>query len=62
MPQHRCPRRGCTQVVDNKIFACWRDWYALSKPVRDAIYATARLHSLHPDRRAAFDAAREEWS
>jgi hypothetical protein len=34
----------------------------LSKPVQAAIYATARKGILHPERRAALKAAREEWA
>jgi hypothetical protein len=48
--------------VSNRLFACRRDWFALSKPIRDAIYATAGKSLLDHDRRAAIEAAREEWN
>jgi hypothetical protein len=44
------------------MYACRRDWYALSGPVRSAIWATAGLLIVHPDRRAALAAAREEYA
>lgn len=59
---HRCPRRGCTaEGLPPHLFACKPDWFALSAPVRRAIYATRALGILHPDRQAALAAAREEW-
>jgi hypothetical protein len=42
------------------MFACRSDWFALSKAVRDAIYATVGTAT-----RARFDAiaaARKEWA
>jgi hypothetical protein len=58
---HQCPAPQCPLRIPNRLLACQLHWYALSKPVRDAIYDTARLSILHPDRHAALDAAREEW-
>jgi hypothetical protein len=58
---HRCPSPQCAIIVPNTRLACPSHWYALSAPVRAAIYTTAGLSLLHPDRRAALDAAREEW-
>lgn len=58
---HRCPAPNCLTVVPDRLFACTPHWHALSEPVRSAIYATAKLIILHPDRRAAIEAAREEW-
>jgi hypothetical protein len=62
MGTHRCPAPTCTEQVSDAKLACRPHWYALSKPVRDAIWATAKLPLLHPDRRAALAAAREEWA
>ena len=62
MKTHRCPKRGCGVQVPNAKLACREHWYELSAPVRAAIYATVALSVLHPDRRAALDAAREEWN
>jgi hypothetical protein len=58
---HRCPRPGCPRTVPNRLFACRVDWYALSKPTRDLIWATAHLPVLDPERRAAFRAAEQDW-
>lgn len=59
---HRCPRVGCTvEGLPAHLFACRPDWFALSSPVRRAIYATRALPILHPDRQAVFAAAHEEW-
>jgi hypothetical protein len=62
MSDHKCPKNGCRVRVPNSKLACRTHWYQLSKPVRDAVYATAHLGLLHPDRRAALDAALEEWN
>jgi hypothetical protein len=44
------------------MFACRSDWFALSKPVRDAIWATATpAKILTRERREAVQAAMEEW-
>lgn len=59
--QHRCPRRGCTKVVSNTIFACSEHWAQLPKDIRDEVYATAKLLILHPRRRAVFLAADKAW-
>jgi hypothetical protein len=48
-------------MIRNSLLACRPHWYQLSKPVREAIYATAGLPTLHKDRRAALAAAIEEW-
>jgi len=61
MPRHHCPRRGCKALLPYHLFACKRDWFALSVPVREAIRATSGLHVMEKDRRDAIEAAREEW-
>lgn len=43
------------------LLACRPHWFALSKPVREAIWATVGQSPLAPDRRAALAAAMEEW-
>jgi hypothetical protein len=58
---HTCPRRGCRVVVPDHLFACRQDWFALSRPVQAAIYATAGQHLANRDRIDAIKAAREEW-
>jgi hypothetical protein len=58
---HKCPAPRCTLMIRTSLLACRPHWYALSKPVREAIWATAGLSILHPDRRAALTAAMEEW-
>lgn len=57
---HFCPRKGCAQEVPNRLFSCRGDWFQLSKPVRDAIYATAGRSTR--ERFDAIAAAREEWA
>jgi hypothetical protein len=57
---HTCPRSGCTRQVPDHMFACRNDWYALSKPVRDAIWATSGK-GFTRERIDAIKAAREDW-
>jgi hypothetical protein len=61
MPRHKCPKNGCEREIDNRIFACNSDWWALSRTTRDAIHATKNLSPLEPERREAFRMAREDW-
>ena len=42
MPRHECHRTGCHVAVPPKIFMCSPDWYALPKPLRDAVWAAYR--------------------
>ncbi len=58
---HRCPAPECQLQVPNRMFACRGHWFQLTKPVQDAIYATASKGLLHPERRAAISSAMEEW-
>lgn len=58
---HKCPKRGCAVVVPNARYACLPHWRELSSGTQQAIRATARRHVLHPDRRAAFRSADEDW-
>jgi hypothetical protein len=39
---HACHRPGCKTAVPPRMFACRGDWFALPKPLRDAIWATYR--------------------
>lgn len=57
----KCPAPGCTLMIRRTLLACKPHWYQLSKSVRDAVWATAGLPALHPDRRQALEAALEEW-
>lgn len=41
-PTHQCPRRGCRVQVPYEQLACKRDWYALPKPIRDAVIRAYR--------------------
>lgn len=61
MDTHQCLRRGCDVQLPNSVFCCWRDWYALSHPTRAEIVRTRGMGLLHPERRAAFRAAQNEW-
>jgi hypothetical protein len=58
---HRCPAPGCQIIVKSAMLACKPHWFQLSKPVREAIWATVGKSTLDPDRRAALTAAMEEW-
>ncbi len=42
MRRHECHRTGCHVIVPPKIFMCKPDWFALPKPLRDAVWATYR--------------------
>lgn len=59
---HHCPRHGCPEIVDNRIFCCSADWFALSREARSGISKTATLSLLSASRRAAIEAAMAEWS
>jgi hypothetical protein len=57
----RCHAPGCTKLVPLAKFGCTSHWFALSRPVRDAIKRTASLPLTHRDRREAVKAAIREW-
>lgn len=59
---HGCPGKDCPAEVPNRLLACRRHWDQLSAPVKAAVQATARYSILHPARREALAAAREEWA
>jgi hypothetical protein len=61
---HPCYRRGCDVVVPDHLLACRGDWFALSRPVRAAVWETYRMTGVAPTaaRRAALRAAQEEWA
>jgi hypothetical protein len=59
--RHRCPRPGCRSEVDNRLFSCREDWFALSRAARGGIYATASMGLLSGPRREAIQAALDEW-
>jgi len=44
---HTCHADGCTKPVPPKMFMCKRHWYAVPKPLRDAIWATYRQGQEH---------------
>lgn len=39
---HTCHAVGCTAPVPPKMFMCRQHWYALPKPLRDAVWAAYR--------------------
>jgi hypothetical protein len=59
--QHRCPKRRCAAVIDDRLFACGLHWWQLSAATRTAIYRTANMDLLRPERGAAILSARREW-
>lgn len=58
---HMCPRKGCSNEVDNALFCCSGDWFALSNGTRATIAKTRHLPILAPDRRYAIERAWSEW-
>jgi hypothetical protein len=56
-----CPRPGCEERISPRLFACRADWFALSRPVRAAIWATVGMQGTQ-EREAAEQAAQEEWA
>lgn len=61
MSLKKCPAPGCQNQIGPSLLACRPHWYALSKPVRSAIWATVGLSPMDPARRGALTAALEEW-
>lgn len=59
--RHACPRRGCSEIVPDRLFACRVHWFELSADTRAQIIRTRNRHVLDPERRAAFEAARVGW-
>lgn len=65
--EHRCPGGGwtvesrCTNFVPDRLLACPHHWFMLPSTVRQDIERTAKLPSLHPDRRIALSAAHAAW-
>lgn len=39
---HLCPALGCFMIVPNDRAFCRQHWYAVPKPMRDAIWASYR--------------------
>ena len=42
MTAHTCHARGCDRAVPPRMFMCKDHWFALPKPMRDAIWDTYR--------------------
>lgn len=40
MSEHTCHARGCDTPVPRRMFMCRPHWFALPKPMRDAVSAT----------------------
>jgi hypothetical protein len=59
--KHRCPARLCSKVVPDRLLACPEHWFKLPATARQQIERTANLPSIHPDRRAALEAAMACW-
>jgi hypothetical protein len=61
-PRHQstCPHPDCTQRISRRLFACRAHWFALSRPVRAAIWATVGQPGTR-ERIDAVKAAMEEW-
>ena len=58
---HLCPRRGCRNEVDNRLFCCSGDWWGLSVAARANVVRTRTLPEIAPERRRAIEQARSEW-
>lgn len=55
--RHDCPAPWCGRKVDNHLFACRNDWYALPRDVRDGIWDTVGMSIAEPARQEAVAAA-----
>ena len=42
VPRHACHATGCDVVVPPRLFMCKKHWFALPKPMRDAVWAAYR--------------------
>jgi hypothetical protein len=47
--------------VPNARLACRRHWYELPAELRDRVYRTASLSTLHPVRREVLEAVKQAW-
>lgn len=58
---HECPKRGCTHRVLAHMLTCRGHWYAIPKPLRDAVWDTwdHGAGDGHPSHTAAITAAVE---
>ena len=61
MTHHMCPRRGCLNEVDNRLFCCSGDWWELSIAARANVVRTRTLPAIAPERRRAIQQACSEW-
>jgi hypothetical protein len=54
---HTCPAPGCAREVSDELLACREHWYALPKPLRDALWRAYNDHGRgSPAHTAAVDA------
>lgn len=44
MSTHTCPAPGCAREVSDDLLACREHWYALPKPMRDALWRAYNDH------------------
>jgi hypothetical protein len=58
---HTCPRPGCNVRIDDRLFACRNDWYALSSETRRWIWRSAKKKLVDRDRMRAVKQALTEW-
>jgi hypothetical protein len=61
-----CARPGCERLVPSNLLACREDWFALPKPLRDAVWRHYRQGQEHTGEiseayLAAFRACLEWW-
>jgi hypothetical protein len=62
--EHQCPggrTTPCPKFVPDRLLSCPDHWFRLPADVRRQIERTANLPLLHPDRRAAIQAALDVW-
>jgi hypothetical protein len=59
---HQCPGVCDDRVVPDSIYACVDCWLTLPQRAKAWISSTARLSTLHPQRRAAIEFARRSWN
>lgn len=59
--RHHCPAPGCRTEVDDRLFCCREDWFALSLAARSGISRTATMGLLSAPRREAIQLCMDEW-
>lgn len=57
----KCPAPECGSAVASGHLCCTLHWFVLPIPIRQMVWRTTRYSILHPARREALEAVRQEW-